>query len=322
MPGARIEGYVEREAFASSILLARMEDKALEPAPVWCGLLEDFRSREWRGTVDCITAGFPCQPWSTAGKRGGESDDRWIWPDIVRVIEDIQPACVFLENVPGLIAGRGLNSVLGSLAAIGFDAEWCSISAADVGASHLRKRVFILAFDARRGRGILREPSERSFGLTDGCDEEVGVTGREYGELQQRVRRLPESAGAGGDLADHERDRWQGERGEGPEARATRRSDGADIFAPGPNDLRWRDIISERAYLSPAIVAGSIRVWWNDPTQSLVAETAESSVRCVAYGDALVLDEHRTDQLRAIGNGVVALQAAVAFRILAARVTA
>lgn len=176
VPEARTVGYVEREAFAQGILLARMGDAALEPAPVWCGPLEDFPSGEWRGAVDCITAGFPCQPWSAAGKQQGEADERWLWPAIAGIIRAVEPSLVFLENVPGLVAGRGINRVLGDLAALGFDAEWCSISAADVGAAHLRERVFILAVDTRGGRRVLRESSERRERFADGCDAELAVS--------------------------------------------------------------------------------------------------------------------------------------------------
>lgn len=159
VPGARVVAYVEREAFAASVLLARMGEASLEPAPIWCGNLEEFSASDWHGAVDCITAGFPCQPWSTAGKQLGTKDERWIWPEIARIIRQIDPPLVCLENVPGLISGRGLNCVLGDLATMGFDAEWCRVAAADVGASHLRERIFILAIDPRRGRRILRQSS-------------------------------------------------------------------------------------------------------------------------------------------------------------------
>jgi len=109
VPTARVVGYVERDAFAQATLLARMEGASLEPAPVWCGALEDFPRREWRGAVDAITAGFPCQPWSAAGLQRGESDERWLWPAIADVIGAVEPSVVFLENVAGLVSGRGIT---------------------------------------------------------------------------------------------------------------------------------------------------------------------------------------------------------------------
>src|ERR1700756_3619339 len=111
VPDARIVGYVEREAFAAALLLARMGEACLEQAPIWCSSLEEFQPEGWCEIVDCLTAGFPCQPWSTAGNQRGIADERWIWPTIVEIIGKINPAVVFLENVPGLVSGRGLNRI-------------------------------------------------------------------------------------------------------------------------------------------------------------------------------------------------------------------
>ena len=107
------------------------------------------------GEVDLICGGFPCQPVSHAGQRKGDADERWLWPEFRRVIREVRPEWVLVENVPGLLsidAGRLFGLVLSDLAALGFDAEWDSIGAADVGAPHLRKRVFIVAHAAGNGR--------------------------------------------------------------------------------------------------------------------------------------------------------------------------
>lgn len=161
--GCRVVGYVERDAYAAAVLLARMEDSSLAPAPVWCGNLEDMDTSSFLG-VDIITAGFPCQPFSVAGKRRGIEDDRWIWPDIARIIRDVGPRLVFLENVPGLVQ-HGMPHVLGSLADLGFDAEWDLFRASDVEAPQRRERLFILAH-ADRGRELQPgwgEPDERRW---------------------------------------------------------------------------------------------------------------------------------------------------------------
>lgn len=141
---ARTVCYVEREVYAACALLARMEDSSLDRAPVWDDLTT-FDAGRWRGAVDLVTAGFPCQPWSVAGKRKGTEDERWIWPAIVRIIRDCEAPLVFLENVPGLLR-HGLREVLSDLAEIGFDAEWTSVRASDVGAPHRRERIFILGW--------------------------------------------------------------------------------------------------------------------------------------------------------------------------------
>src|SRR5437868_15209237 len=99
--------------------------------------------------VDLIAGGFPCQPVSLAGRRRGSADERWLWPEFARLIRVLRPRYVLVENVPGLLVGGGMAEVLGDLAALGFDAEWDCISAAHVGAPHLRYRVFIVAHAAR-----------------------------------------------------------------------------------------------------------------------------------------------------------------------------
>ena len=148
----RVMGYVERDAYAAAALLARMASKALEPAPVWAGNLEDVRWERWAGAVDCVLAGFPCQPHSHAGSRKGTDDSRWIWPAITDCIRLVRPSIVWLENVAGLRSSGGMAPVLADLAALGFRVEWDSVRASDVGASHQRERVFILAYSERNGR--------------------------------------------------------------------------------------------------------------------------------------------------------------------------
>jgi len=97
--------------------------------------------------IDILTAGFPCQPVSNAGKRRGTNDARWLWPEVERAVRELRPRYVFLENVAA-ITNRGMGDVLGSLSAIGFDAEWSTYRASSVGAPHQRNRWFCLAWPA------------------------------------------------------------------------------------------------------------------------------------------------------------------------------
>lgn len=144
-PEYRTVCFIERNSFAASVLVARMEDKTLDPAPIWDDL-KSFNGRPWRGTVDIITSGFPCQPFSVAGKRRKMADERWIWEDIFRVIREIEPSSIFLENVPGLLVLHGgMLPILRDLAWMGYHAKWCCLSARSVGAPHKRKRLFIFA---------------------------------------------------------------------------------------------------------------------------------------------------------------------------------
>lgn len=147
-PEARTVCYVEREAYAAAVLVAQMGRGGLDTAPVWSDL-DTFEGGPWRGYVDCVTAGFPCQPHSLAGSRKGTGDERWLWPAVMRIVRDVGAWLVVLENVPGL-ATSGLDRVLGALAESGFAAEWGCLRASEVGAPHRRERLFVVAADAER----------------------------------------------------------------------------------------------------------------------------------------------------------------------------
>ena len=145
---------VERDPYAAAILVERMEQARLDSCPCWDDLVT-FDGSAWRGRVDIVAAGFPCQPFSAAGHRAGVDDDRWLWPDIARIIRDMAPRYVLLENVGQLLA-HGLPEVLYDLASFGFDAEWGLYRASAVGAPHRRERIWIVAHreGARRGERI------------------------------------------------------------------------------------------------------------------------------------------------------------------------
>jgi len=139
----RVVTYVEIEAFAISNLVSKMESGQLDAAPVWTNLktlpVEPFRRR-----VDIITGGYPCQPFSVAGKRGAEKDERHLWPYIREIIRAVRPVRCFFENVEGHI-NLGLREVISDLESLGYKTAWGIFSAAEVGAPHQRKRVFIMA---------------------------------------------------------------------------------------------------------------------------------------------------------------------------------
>jgi DNA (cytosine-5)-methyltransferase 1 len=148
LPGTRVVGYVEWQAYAASQLLARMAESTLEPAPVWCGDVRDFDATAFRGAVDLVIAGFPCQPVAKGGKNLGVADPRWLWPQVARILYETDAELVFLENVPA-IRTAGLHPVLSDLARLGFDAEWGCIQASAVGAPHRRNRWFCLGYTER-----------------------------------------------------------------------------------------------------------------------------------------------------------------------------
>ena len=135
--------YVEWEREAAGMLKARIKDGILDDSPIWSDA-QTFEGRPWQGLVDVVTGGFPCQPFSTAGKRLGKDDPRNMWPATVRIIREVKPRWCLLENVPGII-DTYLGTILGDLAQAGYDAWWGVLSASAVGAPHLRERIWIVA---------------------------------------------------------------------------------------------------------------------------------------------------------------------------------
>jgi DNA (cytosine-5)-methyltransferase 1 len=143
IPGYRAVGHVERETFAAATLVARMEDASLDQAVVWDDV-GTFDGRPWRGAVDIITAGYPCQPFSVAGKRRGGDDPRHLWPHVARIIAEVEPPFVFLENVAHHLR-LGFPEVAAGLVGMGYRLAAGLFTAAEVGAPHKRERLFILA---------------------------------------------------------------------------------------------------------------------------------------------------------------------------------
>ena len=143
LPNLRTIAYSEIEAFACELLLARMEGGQIDAAPIW----PDLKSFPWeklRDRVDILSGGYPCQPFSSAGKRLGREDPRHLWPYIADGISILRPRLCFFENVEGHIS-LGLREVIEHLGRLGYSTTWGIFSAAEVGAPHQRKRVFILA---------------------------------------------------------------------------------------------------------------------------------------------------------------------------------
>ncbi|WP_235905764.1 DNA cytosine methyltransferase [Pseudooceanicola pacificus] len=143
IPGYRAVGHVERETYAAATLVARMEDASLDKAVVWDDVAT-FDGRPWRGAVDIVTAGYPCQPFSVAGKRRGADDPRHLWPHVARIIGEVAPPFVFLENVAHHLR-LGFPEVAGGLVGMGYRLAAGLFTAAEVGAPHKRERLFILA---------------------------------------------------------------------------------------------------------------------------------------------------------------------------------
>ena len=147
--GFRTICYVEKNPYCIEVLKARIQDRLLDDAPIWDDA-RTFDGLPWAGKVDILTAGFPCQPWSISGKQQGEFDERNLWSDTLRIIRQIRPEWILLENVPNLLfplRGRDpyFGQILSGLTGSGYDARWGCLSASSFGASHKRRRLWIVA---------------------------------------------------------------------------------------------------------------------------------------------------------------------------------
>jgi DNA (cytosine-5)-methyltransferase 1 len=287
--GSRLLGWrtvcgVELEPYRREVLLRRQRDGLLDVFPIWDDV-RTFDGRAWRGAVDIVTAGFPCQPFSIAGKKRGGEDERNGWPDTIRIIREVGPRFALLENVPGLLVHEYFGEVLGGLAEAGFDAEWCVLGADDVGAPHRRKRLWILAYSdacgcAGLGGGGKERTSERGEGVAyserEGLEERGGVGG-DAGEECQAAER-----GCAG-VADTEHSGRESQRG----GHCTSDASGVRWGRSGNGSSDW---------------------WWRDPAED---PAAESFVGRVADGVA-----NRVDRLGAIGDGQVPAVVRAAWRLL------
>jgi DNA (cytosine-5)-methyltransferase 1 len=133
--------------------MQRQNDGILEPFPIWDDV-STFDGKPWRNIVDVVSGGFPCQDISCAGKGKGIDGARsGLWKEMARIIGEVRPKYVFVENSPMLIT-RGLAVVLGDLAEMGYNARWCCISALDSGAPHIRNRIWILCYANGQGEPV------------------------------------------------------------------------------------------------------------------------------------------------------------------------
>ncbi len=229
-PGYRTVCFVERNSFAAAALVARMADASLAPAPVWDDL-KSFDGRPWRGRVHILTAGYPCQPFTLSGLRKGENDPRHLWPDVARITGAIAPEWVFFENVPGHLT-LGFQDVTRDLQAMGYRVAARVVSAAEVGGSHTRERLFILAHTDLQGirqSGLHRGIASR-YPVQNGREPD-----RQSGRDQERGQRLDVDVGVD-----------DGRRLDAPTI---------PLFPPLPGDLdQWEKILDRSAAAGNGVV--------------------------------------------------------------------
>lgn len=143
--GWRTRCAVEIDPYARKCLLARQRDGVLEPFPIWDDI-RTFKGDHWRGSIDIISGGFPCQDISSAGRGGGiEGKQSGLWKHMARIVGEVRPDFVWVENSPLLVV-RGLGTVIGDLSSLGYDCRWGIVGAHHAGANHFRDRIWILAY--------------------------------------------------------------------------------------------------------------------------------------------------------------------------------
>jgi len=154
IPSSRTVCFVEGETYPASVLASKMEAGLLSKAPIWSNV-RTFNGKPWRGKVSFVSGGFPCQPYSQAGKQLADKDPRDLWPDFARIIGEIRPQFIFLENVPNVVKWA-LPTILKDLSKMGYDAAWCVVAASQVGAPHKRSRWFLFAHSNDSSKHVMR----------------------------------------------------------------------------------------------------------------------------------------------------------------------
>jgi len=307
----RTLAHVEIEAFAVANLVSKMEQGKLGPCPIWTDL-KTLPLEPFRGAVDLLTGGYPCQPFSLAGKRLGKEDPRHLWPYILKIIDGIMPRMCFFENVEGHV-NNGLQQVLSDLEARGYSCSWGIFSAEEVGAPHRRKRVFILAdtISSRMCRG-------RSGEECGDDSQRIQSDERERDELRGEVEGF--SSFDSGSMANTEDNGLKGRTGESQTEGQARLQVGASMregegcsatlaHAHGEGlDGHGLPSRPKRTFPMPP---GENQYDWESPRTIIKPEV----------GGAIDGAGNRIDELRLLGNGVVPQTAALAWQTLNCHLT-
>jgi DNA (cytosine-5)-methyltransferase 1 len=326
IPNLRSVALCEIEAFAIANLVSKMEAGLMDPAPIW----PDLRTFPWgafRDRVDILTGGYPCQPFSSAGKRAGKEDPRHLWPWIADGIRLLRPKLCFFENVEGHIS-LGLSDVIEDLAGMGYRTTWGIFSASECGAPHQRKRVFILAISSSLGGAAgLSGSFPRHEGQSGESDDGGGEV---MADAERNGRRA--STGNAGTMGAAQCSQEGGESQ--PRTTASSAYGGCDSPAwpsrPGEQQYGWEParVVGNAAIQGPQersqeSIDSSIQTTQcgsggkgDRQTQSALGGDADGPAGGMDYAELCITCDNRTDELRLLGNGVVPVTAALAFRTL------
>ena len=293
----RTVGYVEFNPYCQQVLAQRIKDELLDQAPIFGDVrafIAEGYADAYKGMVTVISAGFPCQPFSVAGRQKAEDDPRNMWPATLDVIRRVEPRYCLLENVPGLLSRkhRYFETILKDLAESGYDAKWKVISAAEVGAPHKRDRLFIVAN---------KLVADSDTGFSEGADKEIRTRRHAVKSSSQDLANTESQSSDGReDYARVSMERQEvSESGDSSGSRrmADTNVKGMEGFGSEPRSVQERE--TEYAAWSEGEAHQS--KWWE----------SEPDVGRVAHGVA-----SRVDRLKALGNGQVPLVVARAWEIL------
>jgi len=296
--GWRTVAAVEIEDYPRRVLLQRQADGLLPRFPIWDDICT-FDGNPWRGKVDVISGGFPCQDISAAGKGDGLDGERsGLWTHMARVVSEVRPPFVFVENSP-MLTTRGGTRVIADLTQMGYDTRWTVMGAADIGAPHQRDRMWIVGKvgspnnHGQTATKVRTSPIERSNSHKVRQEQ----TSQLKGSSKQHDEVAYTSA-FGGKAGIADTQGWQ--EGNPNESQYS----SADLANTEDSGDVWRDWqlgFAQQEYDSGRSKANGSRQWWS----------VEPNVGRVANGVAC-----RVDRLKAIGNGQVPLCAATAWRVL------
>jgi DNA (cytosine-5)-methyltransferase 1 len=290
---------VEWEAYPASVLVARQNDKILSPFPIWDDV-QTFDGKPWRGIVDVVSGGFPCQDISAAGGGAGIKGSRSsMWGHMARIIGEVRPRYAFVENSP-MLTSRGLGTVLRDLAKMGYDAEWGVLSAADVGANHLRERIWIVGKNTKQS-GFLSHTKYNGDGWgkqqSESIEKKINVS-NSNGKRREWISTIQTDRCCGSI-------NWQNNANNAKESTSLAKiSDVANTISINAQNQFNIEKESSKRFTSSCNEYGNKTYWKTEPNVGRVANGMAS----------------RLDRLKAIGNGQVPLCAATAWNILKGRI--
>jgi len=277
--------YVEAGLYPAAEIVKKMEKGWMDEAPIWSNV-RTFDGSSWRGKVDIISGGFPCQPFSTAGKQLATADPRDLWPDVARIVGEVLPEYIFFENVPGIVKWR-LDSIILDLHQVGYDCSWCVLGAVDAGAPHRRNRWFLFGVrNAANPNDSSKRPSPRTIqnqrnDISGSCENVSYTDGERRNKVKHNIRGGKLDVEGGGDVSHP----YNGRRKISPSRKKSSVKMFGGIGQKGGID-KWE---------------GRFETWWE----------AEPRMGRLADGCS-----HWVDKLRLLGNGVVPQQAHLALKIL------